>query len=77
MTLDQQAHMWASLALTLAFSLYFGPTWGTVAALTAGILKELVWDGALSRGNRDPKDVAANLVGVGLGFAIFYGSLQT
>jgi hypothetical protein len=75
MTLDQQGHMWASMALALAFSLYFGPVWGTVAALTAGILKELVWDGRLGRGNPDPKDMAANLVGVGLGLSIFCGSL--
>lgn len=62
------------MALSLAFALFLGIHAGAAAALVIGLLKEIVWDGLLKRGNPDPMDVAANFVGIATAVGLYNGA---
>lgn len=68
--LDKLHHVVYTVALALAGAILFGPTWGLVLAALAGAAKEVWWDGHLGRGRPDWQDMAANIVGLTLAWAL-------
>lgn len=74
-TIDQQAHAWAGLAIMLGVSLFGGWIAGLVVAVAAGLLKE-AYD-SMGFGTPDHKDAIATIIGglVGAGLYLIAGML--
>lgn len=67
--IDKQAHFYSGMALALTIGIFFSPFWGFLAAIVAGIAKE-VWDKA-GQGTPDAMDMVATMVGGVAAFAVF------
>lgn len=67
--LDKQAHFFSGMALAFTVGLFFDPLWGVIAAMGAGIAKE-VWDKA-GHGTPDALDMMATIMGGIAAFVVF------
>ena len=68
-SLDKQAHFFSGMALAFTVGLFSDPLWGFLAAMAAGIAKE-VWDMS-GRGTPDALDMMATLGGGIAAFVVF------
>lgn len=68
-SLDKQAHFFSGMALAFTVGLFSDPLWGFLAAMAAGIAKE-VWDMS-GRGTPDALDMMATLSGGIAAFVMF------
>lgn len=67
---DGLAHILASLVLCAVLGVFL-PLWAAVIiALTAGVIKELVWDLWLKKGTAEWRDMVSDAVGVLLGVVL-------
>lgn len=70
---DKQLHFFASSSLSLSVTTLTGEVrWGVLAALLAGLGKEVVWDHLLGKGDPSAGDMLANALGVGFSCLITY-----
>ena len=67
--IDKQAHFFSGMALAFTVGLFSDPLWGFLAAMAAGIAKE-VWDMS-GRGTPDALDMMATLGGGIAAFVVF------
>jgi len=66
---DHLAHAVVSCALAVVGAFRFGPWWGFGLAFAVGVAKE-VWDWRTGRGTPEWSDMAANIVGLTLAWAL-------
>lgn len=67
--LDKRAHFLGGWALCVTVGLWFTPIIGFAAGSLANVLKDLVWDLAMKKGDPDVKDVIAGVAGAAVGAA--------
>lgn len=72
--LDKQLHFFASLALALAIYLFLGFELAMYLTISAGLMKEVIWDHGMKRGDPDPLDMAANIAGIFVAGALIQGA---
>lgn len=63
---DLLMHVAASALITSAGASLFDRKKGALIALSAGLAKEVVWDGLLGMGVPELADLAANAVGIAI-----------
>ena len=65
---DKLYHLIAGFVIAFVFGL-ISPFWGLVAGITAGLVKDIVWDLYLKRGMFEVLDIYVTIIGAILGTA--------